>query len=93
METSSIPPPLPEAALEALHLGKKLHAIKLTREAYHLDFKEARDRVDHYIAHDPHLRAKLAEHPSSFLPCGCVFAVLLVILAGVVAFLFLRPGA
>ena len=49
--------------------------------------------MDHYIAHDPHLRAKLAEHPSSFLPCGCVFAVLLVILAGVAAFLFLRPGA
>ena len=52
--------PLPPEAIDALQRGKKIEAIKLVREAFKLDLKDAKDRVDAYVENDPALRQKLA---------------------------------
>jgi ribosomal protein L7/L12 len=53
-------PELPAAAITALHAGNKIEAIKCLREAQRLDLKNAKDRVEAYIASRPELAAAWA---------------------------------
>lgn len=80
--------PLPQAALTALQQGRKIEAIKLVREAEGLGLKEAKDRVEAYVAGDPMLRERLAAEASGGLR-GCLIAVAL-LAVGAVAFFLLR---
>ena len=51
---------LPETAVAALLQGKKIEAIKIVREARHIDLKDAKDAVDEYVRTQPALQQKLA---------------------------------
>jgi hypothetical protein len=52
-------PPLPAAAIVAINQGKVIEAIRIVREAAPgLGLKDAKDRVDSYIARDPMLQAQ-----------------------------------
>jgi hypothetical protein len=57
-------PPLPTAARAALQQGRKIEAIKLVREAEGLGLKDAKDRVEHYVANDPLLKETFAASQS-----------------------------
>jgi ribosomal protein L7/L12 len=52
---------LPPDAVAALHQGDKIGAIKCTREHFGLGLKEAKDRVDAYVASQPQLASTLQE--------------------------------
>lgn len=51
---------LPPEAIDALHRGNKIEAIKLVRQSQKLDLKDAKDRVDVYVDNDPVLHQKFA---------------------------------
>jgi ribosomal protein L7/L12 len=51
---------LPAAAVTALWQGNRIEAIKILREALHIDLKEAKDKVDQYVRNEPTLQQKLA---------------------------------
>lgn len=80
--------PLPQAALSALQQGRKIEAIKLVREVEGLGLKEAKDRVEAYVAGDPILKERLAAESSSGRR-GCLIAVAVLVL-GVIIFFLLR---
>jgi ribosomal protein L7/L12 len=50
----------PADAVTALWQGNKIEAIKILRQAHHLDLKDAKDKVDRYVSNEPALRQKLA---------------------------------
>jgi ribosomal protein L7/L12 len=50
---------LPPMALEALRKGNKIEAIKIVRVESNIGLKEAKDRVEDYVLHDPVLRQAL----------------------------------
>lgn len=81
--------PLPQAALSALQQGRKIEAIKLVREAEGLGLKEAKDRVEAYVAGEPMLKERLATGSSSG-PVGCLIAMALLVLGLIVFFLLRR---
>jgi hypothetical protein len=54
-------PHIPPQAVAALHEGRKVEAIKLAREALGVDLKEAKQRVEAYLAADPLARASFAQ--------------------------------
>lgn len=81
--------PLPQAALSALQQGRKIEAIKLVREAEGLGLKEAKDRVEAYVAGDPMLKERLAAESAGGLR-GCLIAVALLVLGAIVFFLLRR---
>lgn len=51
--------PLPLEAITLLNEGKLIEAIKSVRQAEQLGLKDAKDRVDAYLAHEPLLKAQL----------------------------------
>jgi len=51
---------LPDAAVAALWQGKKIDAIKIVREAWHIDLKAAKDAVEEYVRVQPALQQKFA---------------------------------
>jgi ribosomal protein L7/L12 len=52
-------PALPAAAIVAINQGKTIEAVRIVREAAPgRGLKEAKDRVDRYIARDPMLKAQ-----------------------------------
>jgi ribosomal protein L7/L12 len=51
---------LPAEEIAALWQGKKIDAIKILRQAHHLDLKDAKDKVDDYVRYEPALQQKLA---------------------------------
>jgi hypothetical protein len=53
--------PIPLEAVTLLNEGQTVQAIKVVRQAEGLGLKEAKGRVEAYIAHEPLLRAQL-EH-------------------------------
>jgi ribosomal protein L7/L12 len=51
---------LPETAVAALLQGNKIAAIKIVREARHIDLKDAKDAVDEYVRTQHALQQKFA---------------------------------
>ena len=43
-------------AITALWQGNKIEAIKILRQAHHLDLKDAKDKVDQYVRNEPALQ-------------------------------------
>jgi ribosomal protein L7/L12 len=74
--------PLPAAAAAALSAGRKIDAIKYVREAEGLGLMEAKQRVDAHVAHDPMLKAQLAEQQARMrrrlIQWGLIIDVLLI---------------
>lgn len=66
---------LPEQAIAALNLGRKIEAIKIVRESSGLGLKDAKGLVDAYVATQPHLQDKLAATTTVTIR-GCVFFLL-----------------
>lgn len=56
---------LPAAAIAALHEGKKIDAIKIVRIEARVGLKEAKERVEDYIALNPQLQAQVGSPGSS----------------------------
>jgi hypothetical protein len=78
-------PSLPSAALAALQQGRKIEAIKIVREREGLGLKDAKDRVERYVANDPMLKETFAASHKK----GCLSLVAgLMALIGVGFFLF-----
>jgi hypothetical protein len=50
---------LPLEAITLLNEGRLIEAIKVVRQAEGLGLKEAKDRVDAYVAREPILKAQL----------------------------------
>jgi ribosomal protein L7/L12 len=50
----------PAEAVTALWQGNKIEAIKILRQALHIDLKDAKDKVDRYVSNEPALQQKLA---------------------------------
>ena len=50
----------PAETITALWQGNKIEAIKIPRQAHHLDLKDAKDKVDQYVRNEPALQQKLA---------------------------------
>ena len=50
----------PAEAIAALWQGNKIEAIKILRQALHVDLKDAKDKVDRYVSNEPALQQKLA---------------------------------
>jgi hypothetical protein len=76
--------------MAALQLGRTIEAIKIVRDLEGLGLKEAKDRVDRYLASDPGLREKIGSSQTGFKNGCLVVGVGLVVLLGVAAFLFLQ---
>lgn len=49
----------PKAAVDALWQGNVIEAIKVVRQERNIGLKEAKDRVDAYIASQPALKKKM----------------------------------
>lgn len=79
----------PLAAVVALRKGHKIGAIKIVRTAFGLGLKEAKDKVDAHVAADPVLRADLEDTVKRARP-GAMIWLLLLIVAGLAAFLLAR---
>lgn len=52
-------PDLPKAAVEALWQGNVIEAIKVVRQKEDIGLKEAKERVDLYLASQPALKKKM----------------------------------
>ncbi|WP_368561617.1 hypothetical protein [Pseudoxanthomonas sp. UTMC 1351] len=82
---------LPSEALAALAKGKRIEAVKIVREHYGLHLKEAKDKVDAYLAkHPSHDRQAIKTSTvqrDKMLPQGWWIFLGLALLA---AFYFLR---
>ncbi len=82
--------PLPPEAITALRMGRKIDAIKILREVQSLGLKDAKERVDQYVANDPILREQLAAKPP-WSQRGCLLIGMgLVALIGIGFFIFFR---
>lgn len=66
---------LPEQAIAALNLGRKIEAIKIVRESTGLGLKEAKNLVDAYVTTQPRLQGKLAATTTVTIR-GCVLFLL-----------------
>lgn len=80
---------LPSAALAALQQGRKIEAIKIVRELESIGLKEAKDRVEQYVANDPRLKETFAASPRR----GCLLAAAgLIALLGMGFYLYFTAG-
>jgi len=81
--------PLPPAAVAALSNGNKIEAIKIVRQEWGSDLKDAKDAVDAYVRTQPALAATMHEASSNSVR-GCITWLLVVALVGIAAYYFLR---
>ena len=51
--------PLPTSAEAAIASGRIIEAVKILREVEGLDLKEAKDRIDLFVARNPELRERI----------------------------------
>jgi ribosomal protein L7/L12 len=77
----------PAEAVTALWQGNKIEAIKILRQALHVDLKDAKDKVDQYVSNEPALQQKLATAQTESLR-GLVRWLLAIALALIVYYLF-----
>ncbi len=87
--------PLPLEAVTLLQEGRVIEAIKSVRQAETLGLKEAKQRVDAYLASEPLLRAQIElQQRAARRKFFFWFLVIdLVIVAGVVYWMFYRTPA
>jgi len=78
----------PAETITALWQGNKIEAIKILRQAHHLDLKDAKDKVDQYVRNEPALQQKLATAQTESLR-GLVRWLLAIALALIVYYLFI----
>ena len=83
------PRPLPPAAIAALSNGNKIEAIKIVRQEWGVDLKDAKDVVEAYVKTQPALAATMQE-ASAGSKRGCVTWLLVLALVGVAVYYFLR---
>ena len=81
--------PFPPAAIAALSSGNKIEAIKIVRQEWGVDLKDAKDAVEAYIKTQPGLAATMQEAAASSKR-GCVTWLLVLALLGVAVYYFLR---
>jgi ribosomal protein L7/L12 len=77
----------PAETVTALWQGNKIEAIKILRQALHIDLKGAKDKVDQYVSNEPALQQKLATAQTESLR-GLVRWLLAIALALIVYYLF-----
>jgi ribosomal protein L7/L12 len=77
----------PAEAITALWQGNKIEAIKILRQAHHLDLKDAKNKVDRYVSNEPALQQTLATAQTESLR-GLVRWLLAIALALIVYYLF-----
>jgi ribosomal protein L7/L12 len=77
---------VPVAAVAALHEGKLIDAIRLTRDATHLGLKESKEAVEHYLATNPMAREQFrAAARRERRPLRTIFLLALIVAALIVA--------
>jgi hypothetical protein len=81
--------PFPPAAIAALGNGNKIEAIKIVREAWGVDLKDAKDAVEAYVKTQPALAATMQEASASSQR-GFVKLILVLALIGIAVYVFLR---
>jgi len=81
--------PFPPAAVAALGQGKKVEAIKIVRQEWGVDLKDAKDAVEAYIKTQPALAATMKE-ASAGSQRGCITWLLVLVLIGMAVYYFLR---
>ncbi|MDH0030400.1 MULTISPECIES: ribosomal protein L7/L12 [Acinetobacter] len=81
----SLPPIIPQEALQALREGKLIDAIKITRERTGLGLKESKDLIDQYLKDHPHEQAQIQQQLAQHSRGGIKFFVLLFV---IIALLF-----
>jgi ribosomal protein L7/L12 len=87
-ETSPKDPGLPTAVIEAIRQGKKVEAIKLLRVEQNIELKEAKERVEDYVRHDPWLQRSLQQSQSE-AKRGLILWVLGLLALGAVGYYFM----
>jgi hypothetical protein len=86
-------PTLPAAAIVAVNQGRLIEAVRIVRESEPgLGLAAARERVDAYVGRDPMLKAQLDQRTKAARGrlIRWVLLIDLVLVAGVVYYLFLR---
>lgn len=83
------PRELPAAAVAALTNGNKIEAIKIVRQEWGLDLKDAKDAVEAYAQTQPALAATLHES-SERSQRGCITWLMVLALLGIAAYYLLR---
>jgi ribosomal protein L7/L12 len=78
----------PAEAITALWQGNKIEAIKILRQAHHLDLKDAKDKVDQYVSNEPALQQKLATAQTESLRGLVRWLLMAIALALIVYYLF-----
>ncbi|MBZ5635092.1 MAG: ribosomal protein L7/L12 [Acidobacteriia bacterium] len=81
--------PFPPTAAAALSNGNKIEAIKIVRQEWGLDLKDAKDAVEAYVKTQPALAATMQEASASSQR-GCITWLLVLALAGAAVYYFLR---
>ena len=74
---------LPDKVIDAINRRHKIEAIKLLREEWNIDLKEAKDCVDDYINENKELPPVRSRSSETGLVRFVVFILTLVILAAV----------
>jgi ribosomal protein L7/L12 len=80
----------PLGAVSALQNGRMIDAVKIVREAHGGGLKEAKDAVDRYIASDSLLRSRFEAARAEARKGVRLWAIALAMLAGLVAYYFLK---
>ena len=78
---------LPEKVIEAIERRHKIEAIKLLREEWNIDLKEAKDCVDDYISENKELPPVRSRSSETGLVRFVVIILTLIILAAVYYYL------
>jgi hypothetical protein len=82
---------LPTAAITALQQGRKIEAITIVRQSSGLQLKDAKDRVERYLATQPALQRQLADAQAQNRR-GCLLFVVGLGLVAATAFYFGGPA-
>jgi hypothetical protein len=91
MANDQTPSDLPPAAVDALHRGRTIEAIKIVRLERRCDLRDAKLAVDDYIRRQPHLQRKIAEAQAESRR-GCLTWTIGILLLLAAAYYFLgRP--
>jgi len=72
---------LPDKVIEAINRSRKIEAIKLLREEWNIDLKEAKDCVDNYISENKELPPVRSRNSETGLVRFVMIILILIILA------------
>lgn len=76
-------PRIPPEALNVLHEGQLIDAIKITREQTGLGLKESKDLIDQYLQEHPHEQAHVQEQLAQKSRGGIKFIVFIIVILAV----------